>query len=878
MTPIEAIKEQVRIEDLVAEAFTVKGRGKVRTTQEHDSLKLWTESNTWYWFSRSIGGDIFDWHQLQHKCDFRSALEDLARRAGVDLKPLSDQERQEAEQARVERRQRFEVLALAATHYHAVLLHHPDAQPARDYCAARGWDEATIEREQIGYVLPTDNNGLSVGESKVESPKSGVAWTPLHRKLRVAGLADHPAARAVLSIPGDMIVYAHRERGRVVYLSGRSIEGKRHYNLPEESGGKKRPYVNEPLRLDDDVAGDVQLLVEGQADAISLGMMGIEATALCGLAADELKGMTHVALDNDDAGVNKALDLALSFDPLCRVVTWPATIKHKVDGQNHLEVKDANDLVRGRVSPADIGGILKNSPMAISLLAARAGAAGADDKEVIGRFFEVFCSLDEVLSTRLKPSLAGHLCKGSMAQFNRLLKAYKKQTGQDKPAGERFEHSAGGAKGGLVWEQCLNWDAAGVGKVAYAVRGLDGKINTKATVDVAGVSYVPYPANMGLIEAEVVLFPEKPVDYSNEKALVEEVRQFIHRYLDIDPFYEKLAAYYVLFSWLYDVFENLPYLRAIGDYGTGKTRFIQVIGACCYRPMFTSGASTTSPVFNVIDIFSGTLIIDEADFGNSDSDAEIIKILNVGYYKKGVVLRSEKDPSDASDKYWPSAKKVYGPKILATRKPFMDRATESRCLTKRMTTARPRPGIPYTLGPEFWREATDLRNKLLMYRLRNHKPMLIDQRLADESVEPRLNQVTMALKTIIKDDDMRRDIDTFIRAYNDLLISDRQMTLPAVVVQALAEIHWAPNPVNILGEDTRDFSMKAIAEHVQKIVNEIDPDTRVNPKQISAVLNEDLGLVQRAPHPRNRRAMLIYEEADLVALMSRYGVEKPLQQ
>lgn len=870
MTPIETIKEQVRIEELVAETLTVKGRGKVRTTQEHDSLKLWTESNTWYWFSRGFGGDVFDWYQLQHKCDFRSALEDLARRAGVDLQPLSDEERQQAEQARSERRRHFEVLALAAAHYHAVLRDHPDAQAARDYCIRRGWDEETVAREQIGYVLP--------GESEVQRSESGVEWTPLHRQLREAGLADHPAARAVLSIPGDMIVYVHRERGRVVYLSGRSVEGKRHYNLPEESGGKRQPYTNEPQRRFDPVAGDAHVLVEGQADAISLGVFGIQSTALCSLDPGAVKEMTHVALDNDNAGVNKALDLALTMDPLCRVVTWPATVKHKEDGKNHLEVKDANDLIRGRVTPADVAGILKAAPMAITLLAAHAGAASADDNELIGRFFEIFCSLDEVLSARLKPSLAGHLCKGSMAQFNRLLKAYKKQSGLERPAGERFEHSAGGAKGGLVWEQCINWDGTGVGKVAYAVRGLDGKISTKATVDAAGVSYVPYPANMGLIDAEVILFPEKPVEYASEKALVEDVRRFIHTYLDIDPFYEKLAAYYVLFSWLYDLFENLPYLRALGDYGTGKTRFIQVIGACCYRPMFTSGASTTSPVFNVIDIFSGTLIIDEADFGNSDADAEIIKILNVGYYKKGVVLRSEKDPNESSDKYWPSAKKVYGPKILATRKPFVDRATESRCLTKRMTTARPRPGIPYTLGPEFWREATDLRNKLLMYRLRNHKPMPIDQRLADESVEPRLNQVTMALKTIIKDDDMRRDIDTFIRAYNDLLISDRQMTLPAVVVQALAEIHWTPNPVNILGEDTRDFSMKAIAEHMQRIVNEIDPDTRVNAKQISAVLNEDLGLVQRAPHPRTRRAMLVFEEADLLALMSRYGVEKPLQQ
>ena len=29
-----------------------------------------------------------------------------------------------------------------------------------------------------------------------------------------------------------------------------------------------------------------------------------------------------------------------------------------------------------------------------------------------------------------------------------------------------------------------------------------------------------------------------------------EIRAFIHRWLDVDPFYEQLASYYVMFTWL----------------------------------------------------------------------------------------------------------------------------------------------------------------------------------------------------------------------------------------------------------------------------------------------------------------------------------------
>jgi hypothetical protein len=237
-----------------------------------------------------------------------------------------------------------------------------------------------------------------------------------------------------------------------------------------------------------------------------------------------------------------------------------------------------------------------------------------------------------------------------------------------------------------------------------------------------------------------------------------------------------------------------------------------------------------------------------------------------------VVLRSEKDPD--SDVYFPSVNEVYGPKILATRKPFQDRATESRCLTKRMATRRPRPGIPYTLSNEFWQEATAIRNKLLMYRLVNHRPITLDQSLADESVEPRLNQVTLALKTIIDDAATRAEIDAFIRAYNDQMIGERQLTLPAIVLSAVVGIYWERRS-NLLGDDERDLSMKGIATRAQAILQDIDPDVRVTARKASMVLNEDLGLTRRKNHSRSNRTMLLCDESELIALMHRYGIADP---
>ena len=49
-----------------------------------------------------------------------------------------------------------------------------------------------------------------------------------------------------------------------------------------------------------------------------------------------------------------------------------------------------------------------------------------------------------------------------------------------------------------------------------------------------------------------------------------DVQDFIHRYVDLSPAFEKVATHYVLLSWVYDAFNELPYLPLRGDYGSGK--------------------------------------------------------------------------------------------------------------------------------------------------------------------------------------------------------------------------------------------------------------------------------------------------------------------
>jgi len=254
---------------------------------------------------------------------------------------------------------------------------------------------------------------------------------------------------------------------------------------------------------------------------------------------------------------------------------------------------------------------------------------------------------------------------------------------------------------------------------------------------------VPYSPNNNLIKNEVVLLPSEPEEYGSGESLISEIQSFIHRYVDVSPLFEKIASYYVLFSWVFDGFNELPYLRVRGDPGSGKTRFLLTIGSLCYKPIFASGASTVSPIFRILDSFHGTLIVDEGDFRFSDEKAEVVKILNNGNVKGFPVLRSE--VSGKGREFNPRAYHVFGPKLVATRGFFDDKALESRFLTEEMGQYRLRNDVPINMSGSYKEEGLRIRNKLLLFRFRNLNKRKPTEKLVDRSIEPRLNQIFVPL-------------------------------------------------------------------------------------------------------------------------------------
>lgn len=312
----------------------------------------------------------------------------------------------------------------------------------------------------------------------------------------------------------------------------------------------------------------------------------------------------------------------------------------------------------------------------------------------------------------------------------------------------------------------------------------DGELEFSSTLELNGETIFPLDGRGDIVSKGVVLLPATATDYESDKELLTSIQSFIHRHLEISPMFERIATYYVLLSWQYDRFYELPYLRAIGDLGSGKSRFLQTVGSICYRPIFTGGATTTAPIFRILDEIKGTLVLDEADLRFSDMTTDIVKILNLGYQKTGgSVLRmvgKENREMKAFD--------VFSPKIVATRETFSDKALESRFLVEHMGSSSLRKDIPRRLSDEFYMEARELRNKLLMWRFKNYRKELIFDETGIEGIHPRLHQIAIPLLTIIEDEEMKDSLRQFVKEYDGELAADRGQSWEADITLAILKI------------------------------------------------------------------------------------------
>ena len=397
------------------------------------------------------------------------------------------------------------------------------------------------------------------------------------------------------------------------------------------------------------------------------------------------------------------------------------------------------------------------------------------------------------------------------------------------------------------------------GETAFAVRDAVGIVSEVSYFDLPdGTRLVPYSPTNNLLSTGCVLLPSAIGEEGDTGDVLDAVRGHLSRYVDLSREFQDVAAYYVLLTWVYDAFAEMPLIRFRGDFGTGKTRALLTLGSLCYKPFFASGASTVSPIFHILDAFRGTLVLDEADFRFSDATGELTKILNNGSMNGLPVLRTM---TNRHRELNPQAFRVFGPKVIAMREQFEDEALESRLLTEEMNRRPLSPHIPIHTPAEMMQEATVVRNRLLTWRLRNlHKVAPIATR-AVEGASARANQMAPPLLSLVDDEGARARIVSFLLRQGEHTAARRRDTPEAAVLAAIvAAFEETDTPMVRVG-DVAERLNRAASERFHKPLSN---------KAVGFLIREKLGIPTTKSH--GTYAIGQDKRERVYALADRYGV------
>ena len=438
------------------------------------------------------------------------------------------------------------------------------------------------------------------------------------------------------------------------------------------------------------------------------------------------------------------------------------------------------------------------------------------------------------LEGQSKTGIDDYLLRYSLEDAEKLAGNFKLEKTEDK---ERFV-SGFVLPDGTVGEMVVSGDDDRSFMIAA-----NGSVRKAYQYETAKVIYLPTDDRL---VGEVVHFASTAAPYDSQARLFSEIRAFIHHYLELPADFEEITSLYVLLTWVYEFAPSVPYLRVIGDWGSGKTRFLQAAGSVCFRPIFASGATTPSPIFRILEQFRGTLVLDEADFKDSAAWSEMVKLLNNGYRPGMPVLRADKE----NGKWYPRSYQVFGPKLIATRFNFKDEALESRCLTAEMMPLT-RDDIPRVLPPSFHREVNELRAKLLTFRLANLmrlKGKTFGNELLEPNLQPRLQEILIPLRVMLNGDGaMVEALAGFVHRLQESLFSRRREGQGGRVLAAMIELHK---------EHVEELTSKRIAEKANQLDEEAQPLT----SEKVGWLTRQLGLEKKRVAGSGRRIICWNEE------------------
>jgi len=325
---IYQVQQANDIVDVVAEHVSLKRKGRemVGLCPFHDdhtpSMNVSPSKQIFKCFACGAGGDVFKFVQMRENLTFGQAIERLAERAGIKLRPRrprtgrpTDTRSQAPESVpEIDPNRLARLNAWAAEHFMKNLTDDAAGKGARDYLSQRQISPQSVRKWRIGLAL-------GGGDALVDAARKRKIPLDLLAKagLTTAAGQDRFVNRLVFTIT-DVT-------GRVIGFGGRTLDG---------SGPK---YINSPATVLFDksnclfgleqarhaiVASGTVVVVEGYTDVIMAHQLGCEnvvatlgtsLTAGHGRMLRRFANKVIIVFDSDAAGIeaaNRALEVCLS--------------------------------------------------------------------------------------------------------------------------------------------------------------------------------------------------------------------------------------------------------------------------------------------------------------------------------------------------------------------------------------------------------------------------------------------------------------------------------------------------------------------------------------------------------------------------------------
>ncbi len=329
-SPVEQIKSKLDIVDVISEYVRLKQSGQNFKglcpfhNEKTPSFMVHREKQIWHCFGCGLGGDIFEFIEKLENVDFPEALEILARKANIEIKPQDV--RESGRRTRL-----LEMVAMADNFWHEQLLKSSQAQAARDYLKKRGVDSTLAKFFHLGYA-----------------PDS---WEALLKYLKTKNYTTEEMLSVGLITKNTRGTFYDKFRDRIIFpiadiysrtigFGGRIIKAKtdepKYMNSPQSLVYNKSLVVYNLDKAKSSIKeSGYALLVEGYMDVIGCwqaGITNVVATSGTALTLEQVKLLKRytqelrLAFDADLAGQSaseRGIDIALQSEMEVKVISLP---------------------------------------------------------------------------------------------------------------------------------------------------------------------------------------------------------------------------------------------------------------------------------------------------------------------------------------------------------------------------------------------------------------------------------------------------------------------------------------------------------------------------------------------------------------------------